>query len=676
MHIILFLLVLFISQLLVAQDTDEIKRIDSLLEQAYITGSQDSSIANDILIEAEHRSDSIGYLSGKAEAKRLFGLLKFYNVDYTNAMELFVESRDLFNKAENEKGRAKAINNIAVLYNYQELNDKALELYNEILGIYKNINDSTGYAGTLNNIANIFSSRSEDAKALEYYRQVIDIYNKLGYNQRELSRSYNNIGGVFLKMNMPDSAYKYLVNSLEIRQEINDLQGVKNSYQTLGEYYESIGENDQALLFYNKSLDIAKNIAIPYEIESSAKDLYLLYAKTGEYRKAYESLSLYNEMKDISKKDDIIRLLTSIELEAKFEKEKELQRLLQEEKEFKQKQLINKQIRIRNTLIISLIVLSLIIYLIYRGYRIKQKHVGLLNMQKAEILEKNEELKTKQQEIIAQRNEIEKQKDKLELTNIALKSSNKKLTDNIQYAKTIQKITLPYHKNFANFSDKHYIMYKPRDIVSGDFYWYEKVGDNDVFALVDCTGHGVPGALMAMIGDGILKKVIIDKKTSDPAMVLSMVNEEIINSLKQQDEHFHNYDGMDMALLFINTKSRQIVYAGANISLYISDSSVIKKLESNKASLGGIKKKNTLVFDKKSIEYKPGTRIHMCTDGYFDQMSPEGKKFSRIRFEELLTNTINESFEGQNAIFENEWVNHKSNEDQIDDTTLINFQLF
>ncbi|MFW5793195.1 MAG: tetratricopeptide repeat protein [Bacteroidota bacterium] len=671
----LFILLIFSFTFSNAQVDETRSYIDSLLNQANLIGSQDSEEAKIILDIANELAIKTDYISGRAEAMRLFGLLKFYKVDYSGALKLFNESRDLFNSADNLKGKAKAMNNIAVLYQYQELNDKALDIYNDVIEIYLSINDSLGYAGILNNMANTFSDKKDFFKALEYYKKSVEIYTNVEYSsKRELSRTYNNIGGVFLNLNMPDSAILYLENSLAIRKEINEIQGIKNSYQTIGMYYVEIEDYETALEYLEESLRISFEIDIPYEIESAAKDLFEVYAILGDYKNAYNALLTYNRIRDESKNDDIIRIITSAELEARFEKEQELQRLLQEEKEFEQKHLLTRQIRIRNTLIISVLLLILISYLIYRGYKIKQKHVRLLNEQTQEILEKNDELNMRQQEIISQRNEIEKHRDILELTNQALKESNKKITDNIHYAKTIQRTILPYKNDFEQFSKDNFVIYKPCDIVSGDFYWYEKFNGYDIFALGDCTGHGVPGALMTMIADGILKKVLINKKTDNPAKALKDIHYEIINTLKQQDDHYHNYDGMDLALLFIDTKKKKAVYSGANISLYISNTTGFSKIDSDKISLGGIKKKTLPDFNNKEFSITSKTQIYLCSDGLFDQMSPVGEKYGRRRFENLLKSVIALPMPQQKEILEKDWNKHKGDENQIDDTSLIGFE--
>lgn len=672
---IILLMWLNSQSLFAIESSKTIAQIDSLLSTARIISSQNIPEAEKLLIEAHTISLELNYLSGEAEALRLLGLLKFFVVDYPAALELFIKSRDLFEKAENTKGKARAINNIAVLYNYQEMHQKALDLYEEIILIYESINDNIGISGIYNNMAGVFRSMDDPEKALEYFRKSLSLHSSEPKRHKaEISRIYNNLGHVFLDLNMPDSSYYYFNRSLEMRLEINEVQGVKNSYQGLGQYYEYIEDYQAAMEYYEKSLKIAKDIAITYEIESSAQMLYPIYFKLGKYKKAFETLLLFVEMKETSKTAETIKLITSLELEARFEKEQELQRLYQEEKEFKQRQLIEKQVRIRNTLIISILVLLIIAYIIYRGYRTKQKHVKILNKQKEEILEKNEELNMNQQEIMAQRSEIEKQKNLLEIVNIELQASNKKTIDSIQYAQTIQKTILPYDSDLESFCKDYFVLYKPCEIVSGDFYWYKKLNGIDIFAVGDCTGHGVPGALMTMITNGIMKSVLLEDNCPDPACALLNIHNEIIQALKQNDDHFHNHDGMDLALLFINQEKLEFTYSGASIPVYLSNNGEIKKIDADKGSIGGLKRKSEVKFNNHRFSIKENNKIWICTDGYFDQMSIEGKKFGRKAFEDILKQNVSLPMSQQKNVFESTWLKHKSNENQIDDMTLIGFE--
>ena len=650
--------------------------IDSLLHQSRIISSQDMAAAEKVLEEAYQMAVDSDYASGVAEATRLFGLLEFFKVNYPKALELFFKSRDLFDEAGDLRGKARAINNVAVLYSYQNMNEKSLEVYQTVLEINQSLNDTAATAGTYNNMANVYRDLGKLETALDLFKKAISLHLESPEDySRELSRVYNNTGNLLLTLDKPDSAFVYLKKSLELRIKINEVQGIKNSYQGIGKYYVYIEDYQKALEYFIKGYELAKQIKIPYEIESSAYDLYNIYEKLGMYKEAYDALKLYNEMRESAKNTETIQLLTSLELEARFEKEQELQRLIQAERDLKQQQLIERQIRVRNTLIISVLALIIIVYLIFRGYRTKQKHVGILNKQKNEILEKNEELKMSQQEILAQRDEIEKQNSMLEVFNHDLQNANKKMLDSINYAETLQKTILPYDNQLRSFSNDFFILYKPCEIISGDFYWHDRVNGIDIFALADCTGHGVPGALMTMIATGIMKKVILDSNCPDPACALEEIDKEIANTLKQSDDHGHNLDGFDVALLYIDTNNHTITYSGASIPLYFSNGNGIEKFEAEKGSLGGIRRNKNRQFTNKTLKYTTGAKIYMVSDGYYDQMSPSGKKIGKKYFEEVLNIAFKKEIKEQKLLFESAWLNHKMDENQIDDMTLVGIEL-
>ncbi len=670
------LLILALSGLKATTTNDPKMIIDSILTKARIISSQNISKAEQLLTEAYDMAIEEGYLQGKAEAIRLQGLIMFFRVDYPAAHKLFLESKEKFIEANDTKGKARAYNNIAVSFSYQGFYQQALQIYEEIADIYKSINDTIGLASVYNNMATNYKSLEDYSTVLHYNHKAIGLYLQVDADvSREISRTYNNLGILYLTKEVPDSAYYYLNKSLKIRKEINEVQGIKNTYQYLGRYYFDQGNYRQAKSYLEKSMDIAKQIEISYEIESAAKDIFPVYYKLGMYKEAFEALLLYNEMQKESKTEEAIKMLTSIELETRFEKEQELQRLIQAEKDYENQLTMERQIRVRNTLIASVISLFLIAYLIYRGYRIKRKHVGVLNKQNAEIIEKNEELKMNQQEILAQRDEIEKQRSMLESYNNELKNANKKMLDNIKYAETLQKTIFPHESELRNFCNDYFIIYKPCEIVSGDFYWYEKYDNLNIFALADCTGHGVPGALMTMIATGIMKKIILDKKAKDPASALKDIHNEVAVALKQNEDHYHNLDGLDMALLFINQTEKTLTYAGAYIPLYLHNGNGIEKIEPDKASIGGIKKKKEVSFRNNKIILKGITRLYLLSDGYTDQMSPEGKRIGRASFENLLKEACSLPMNEQKKLFENNWLKHKKDENQIDDTSLVGLEI-
>jgi len=384
-------------------------KIDSLIHDAYNIGSSNHLKAKNLADSALSLSKQYSYLKGEAEALRIKGLSLFYGVQYSEALDFFLKSYNLYKSLSDSVGMAKANNNIAILYSYQGLNNRSLEIHIENLAFCEKIDYNDGISTSLNNIAVTLIDLNREEEALDYYRRAIKMVERTN-DLRPLSRYYNNLGTLFLNLQQKDSAIHYLKTGLKIRLDINERQGIKNSYESIGLYYKSTGDLMQAKEYLEKSLEIANEIGIVYEIESTAKELSNIYANLGLYQKAYDAHKLYMQMSDSLKRNETAQLLTRIDLEAAFEKERNIQRLIQEKKDIENQLIINKQKQFKNVLLLITIALIIIALILYRGFLIKKKNNQTLERQKEEIIEKKEE-------ILAHRNEIEEQKIRLQELN-------------------------------------------------------------------------------------------------------------------------------------------------------------------------------------------------------------------------------------------------------------------
>ncbi|MGE0569372.1 MAG: PP2C family protein-serine/threonine phosphatase, partial [Bacteroidia bacterium] len=270
-----------------------------------------------------------------------------------------------------------------------------------------------------------------------------------------------------------------------------------------------------------------------------------------------------------------------------------------------------------------------------------------------------------------------KKKANLELSkaykNIEIK--NKQITDSINYSKRIQMAILPPIDLIKKHLKESFVYYRPKDIVSGDFYWFTEK-DNFLFIIVgDCTGHGVPGALMSMVGNTLLHEIIDQKNILDPGDILTHLNKGVINALRQgTSDNFSQDDGMDISICRIDkNNNEQLVYASANHSIFIKESNKIVELSGDIFSIGGEFGKLEKKFKSNIHNLKKGDQVFMSTDGYYDQFGGEkNSKYLISRYESLL---LNSKFTSENAesIFEKEHVNWKGNNKQTDDLLIIGF---
>ena len=269
--------------------------------------------------------------------------------------------------------------------------------------------------------------------------------------------------------------------------------------------------------------------------------------------------------------------------------------------------------------------------------------------------------------------QIRKQKVLLEKNNVELEQQRRDVTASITYAKRIQYAVLPQEETIYRSIPLSFILYKPKDIVSGDFFWFHEIDrDNYIIVCADCTGHGVPGAMMTVIGSNLLNQTVIDNKTNSPSQILLVLDNFINITLKQQKEHEHFVqDGMDLSLLKVDKAKKEFTFTSAKRpAIFIRDKQ-IQELKGSKFTLGGMIT-GCKVFNEVKIEYREDDMIYFYTDGYTDQFGgPKGKKFSSKQLKETFLNIhklqMNEQKNKLNTVIEN-W---KKEQEQVDDILVI-----
>jgi len=258
------------------------------------------------------------------------------------------------------------------------------------------------------------------------------------------------------------------------------------------------------------------------------------------------------------------------------------------------------------------------------------------------------------------------------LIELEIQSKNKKITESINYAKRIQGAILPNNRVIRKMLPDSFILYKARDVVSGDFPWYMQVGDDIFIAAVDCTGHGVPGALISLIGYFLLNDIVRSRKIHNPGSILDQLDEGVTMTLRQDQANSRTKDGMDIALCKINLKKRELEYAGAHRPLYFVDGGEMNEIKGNKFPIGGGRYKNQTNFDNHIIKLKPNDSVFFCSDGFPDQFGgEENRKFGPRRLREMIMETNGKSMTEVSKIMEDRWENWKGDSKQTDDVLLI-----
>ena len=271
--------------------------------------------------------------------------------------------------------------------------------------------------------------------------------------------------------------------------------------------------------------------------------------------------------------------------------------------------------------------------------------------------------------------EISKQKEEIELQKDALADKNKEIMDSIHYAKRIQNAILPPPKYVNDVMPNSFILYKPKDIVSGDFYWVNKKENTLMFAAVDCTGHGVPGAFMSIVGNNQLNYTVNVKNSRTSNDILNGLNKGVTQSLRQTMGGTSVKDGMDIALCCIDTNTQKVQFSGANNPIYLIRNGELIETKGDKHPIGAFLGEDLKAFTPHEFTMEKRDTIYVFSDGYPDQFGgPKGKKFKYKQFKELLLRINDKSMKEQKEILNTEIENWRGDVEQIDDILIIGYR--
>jgi PAS domain S-box-containing protein len=278
------------------------------------------------------------------------------------------------------------------------------------------------------------------------------------------------------------------------------------------------------------------------------------------------------------------------------------------------------------------------------------------------------DLKAAESKILAQNQKLEQINVDLFQEKKLVEEFNKDITESIQYAKRIQESILPNILDIQRHLPNLFVYYQPRDIVSGDFYWFSQRGNRLFFAVVDCTGHGVPGAFMSLIGYNLLNQIVNEQEVYDPGLILDHLHHNLVNSLKQNNPH-NTKDGMDAVICLIEPERRLVQLASANRPVYWWHQYELHQVKGDPQGIGN---DSVTPFQTHVLEIEPGDTLYLFTDGYVDQFGgPLNKKFAPRRFRELLTKNQHKSMSEQRKMIERNFAEWKGEYPQIDDVLVV-----
>ncbi len=319
---------------------------------------------------------------------------------------------------------------------------------------------------------------------------------------------------------------------------------------------------------------------------------------------------------------------------------------------------------------IALILLIVILFIGFNRYRTWQFEERQ-HILKQLVDERTAQLQDKQAEVLERNQKLEAQQQALNQASKALERQHKKTTDSIRYAQTIQDAVLPSAATLQKYHRQHFLIYQPKDIVAGDFYWVGKEQSWTFTVVADCTGHGVPGAFMSMIGSALLNEIIAEKQILSPAQILHELNKDIQKALKQAETD--NMDGMDIVLCATQPFDNQnvnLVFCGAKNSLYYFMDNKLYEIRGSRKAIGG-KQYEHKTFDNQELILSKNTILYLMTDGYIDQHNVAREKFGKVRFQKLISKIGHLPLSAQKEILQERLQRHQQDQEQRDDITVL-----
>lgn len=620
------------------------------------------------LIISRYLHDSV------AIALRYYNLGRIYNKqnNFEKSMEHYQAALDIYKKTNDQANIARIYNSLGSLYSIWNNNKKAIEYYSEALSILSNQSDMSEIARVNNNIAECYENLKHFKKAKNHYQNAINAFSQTNAPYEYLVANQN-YASFLLKIKQFEEAKQTLEKTIALAHNLNDKAQIARTYQLFSEMSYKKGRYTEAL----KMLDKAYANAIKTKDLKIFLNIFLSYYKNHKHLNNYKKALYFNE-KYIEIKDSIFKqksLAAMEELERKFkikEKEKEINLLtakskIQEAENIAQRTQIEKITQTRNLALTGLVLFMLLLLSAIYTVLVKRRANNRLKLLNAEINEQKEE-------ILTQRDEIESQMNFIENQNYTLTLQKTEITDSINYARHIQASILPDEYFFTKYFDQHLIYYQPKDIVSGDFYFGETTPESIFVAVVDCTGHGVPGAFMSILAYNALRTTILEKKICDPAMILAQLDIQIKEATHASAEIAGS--GMDMALIKIDKKSGRATIAGAKLDVIIFRNQELHEIKNTKRSIGRIKLKNQGMFTNTDWQLQKNDTLFMFTDGYADQFGGENhKKFKSQSFKNLLRETQNMQLSTQKKILIDKFENWKGKNEQIDDILVLGIKI-
>lgn len=632
------------------------------------TKAMESSLA--IYLEMDSKGDI-------ASAYNNLGNISEKKGDYAQALEYHLKSLKMKEELQDTIAMSSSYNNIGIALKYQGDNAGALKYYNKALKINEQIDNKKAIAQTYNNMGSVYQDMTPDeihklgmtkeecnSAGLFCYNTSLELNIKIE-NKVGSATAFNNIGSIYYGMGDFEKALSYNEAALGIRKEIGDKSGQSGSLCNLSKVYLKLNKTKTARNHIVQSLAIALEIGAKNRIKNSYEIHSQVDSAIGDYQSAYKNYKMYTIYLDSLVNEENTIKATQLKMQVEFDKKEAADSVANAKFQELQKAVIDKkeaELASQNTELESkktqqyylfggLFLVFVFSGFMYNRFRVTRKQNKLIAVQKKQVEHKNELVEKAHEE---------------------LTEKNKEITDSIVYAKRIQAAILPSKKMVDKYLPHSFVFYQPKDIVAGDFYWLESREDKVLVAVADCTGHGVPGAMVSVVCNNGLNRSVREYGLICPNEILDKTREIVIQEFDKSEEVVS--DGMDISLCSIDFKTNKLQWSGANNALIIIREGEILEVKPDKQPIG--KYLNAKPFTNQVLDVEKGDMIYLFTDGFHDQFGGDkGKKYLYKRFKTLMLETANKEVTSQKSHFVNELNNWMGSHDQVDDICMIGIRV-
>jgi serine phosphatase RsbU (regulator of sigma subunit) len=639
-----------------ADDTSKVNTLNDLSGDLWGIAKYDTALiyANN----ARELAENLGYEKGEAAANDNMGIIYGQLGDYPKSLQYFFKALKVEQTLMNKRGIARNTGNIGIVYRLQADYSNALQYFFKALNIYQELSNQSGIAINTGNIGVVYEAQGDYLKAREYYSKALVIMKKIN-NKTGIANNTANLGNAYEDQanevrdkygaarsdSLYDKALDYHMKALKMYQDMGNKHGIAINKYAIGDVLNEQKKYKQAKEEFDSSLALSKEIGEKDNMRDVYKGLSELDEATGDYKKEVQDYKMYILYRDSLINETNTKKSVQTAMNFTFEQELASQKAEQDRKDVFAEQERKRQLVLRDAFMVGFALVLVLAFLIFRGYKQKQKAHQIITRQKKEV---------------------EKQKDLVE-------KKQKEILDSIHYAQTIQKALLASDELLKDNLPDHFVLFRPKDIISGDFYWATQKDNRLYIAVCDSTGHGVPGAFMSLFNISFLNEAINEKNIEEPNEVLNHIRRRLIQYLSQNGRQ----DGMDGILAqFTRVEGKiNLAYAAAyNQPLLVRDG----KLTDLAADRMPVGKSPVEIepFTLHKVELRKGDMLYLFTDGYSDQFGGlQGKKFKHQQLLQLLLANAHLPMDEQKQVFVKTLEEWKGGLEQVDDILVFGIRI-